>query len=139
MNTLAKKILSLCHNVQVTTDRAGIENAFVQHCRKLFGKPYKLFNSEKLEHLLTRLPKLSESDRKGLDEAISLEEIQDVIDPLQSHKYPCPGGIALLSSLGMLGTGFYKSKGKRVCPILLRLFKLAYDVNYLTRSFESPI
>lgn len=46
---------------------------FVHHYRKLFGKPDDVFDSQKLEHLLARLPTLSESERHRIEEATAVE------------------------------------------------------------------
>lgn len=45
INALAKRIPSLYHDDRITSDRTVIESGSVQHFRKSFGKPDKVFNS----------------------------------------------------------------------------------------------
>ena len=100
----------------VTTDPLGISNIFSDFYSKLYSSelsPHDWDNPNPLDFLV--FPQAEDST--GLGAPITISEVKEAIDSLQSNKSPGPDGYS---------TEFYKTFSMTLAPVLVRLFNDAF-------------
>lgn len=111
---------------ETTCDKESIESAFVEHYSDLFGRKRQT-EPGFANGFLVHMPRLEDENRTRLEEPISLEEIEAVIDELSVGKSPGPDG---------LGAGFYRAFRKEMAVILHAVIREAYGKRRLPKSFQ---
>lgn len=121
-----KEINSIQCGPILSSDKQLIENAFVHHYTTLFSKNRLCSSPEKMSMLISAMPTLPEEEQDRMNTPIQLNEIEEAIESLASHKSPGPDGIP---------SEVYKQFKNTISPFLLKLFTRTYEVNALPPSF----
>lgn len=110
---------------QLTRDKKGIEEAFVQHYTSLFSPGFADIEAFKKD-FLPSMPRLDDEVKNRLEEPITLGEVERAIGNLKGGKSPGPDG---------LGAAFYKRFASILAPFLYKVFTEAFEARVLPLSF----
>lgn len=108
----ANDVVEIEHLGVLSSDKSHIEEAFVQHYKKLFSCSAPPLSGFK-DDFLPLLPKVDGNDKDFLEEPISLSEVTKAIDDLKPGKSPGPDGLI---------AGFYKTFKHEISSVLLEVF-----------------
>lgn len=78
----------------MSSDLAGIRNAFETHYRRFFEKSQLLSGRSSASNLIRSLPQLEDKEHNLLYEEISLNEVTGATDALPVSRTPGPDGIS---------------------------------------------
>lgn len=114
---LSKEIREIEVNGAISSDKEIIQQGFVDYYIKFFGERSPPKGFQNLDDFLALMPQLSEDAKTWLEEDITVEEIELVIDSLARQKTPGPDGLC---------AEFYQCFKKSVSPLLFSVFQEAY-------------
>lgn len=93
---------------------------------ELFNAPSDKQNDNVVRHFVSFVTPLTEEECSAISGSFTQQEIELAIDQLPISKTPGPDGIS---------GEFYKAFKFLLSPVLLKIFKLAFDLDTLPQSF----
>lgn len=123
------RVAILLHKGKALSGDKEIQEAFFDEYTQLFQE-VKAPDPNKLESLLSVMPKISEDGRSRLEEPISADEVARAIKELPTNKSPGIDGI---------GSLFYKTFALEISVILAEVFSDIYKRNLLPPSMRKAL
>ena len=128
-NTTKKSIQSLKVDTEVTTNKQKILDLFSENLKQKYQKQFSLRNSN--EYLKMHIKrKLSETQKRALDEPISLEELRSALVKMKKGKSPGSNGFT---------ADFFKHFWRYIGVFLYRAFSEALNNQTILKSHQESI
>lgn len=123
---LNKKTASIEYGDETTAYVEKTGRVFFNYYRELFGTRNGTRQAMGMQGLWTHLPHLPGIQTCILEEQISLDEIETAVNSLPAYKSHGPHGIS---------AEFYKEYKSKICPMLLKHIRHAYQAGGFPPSF----